>query len=442
MPATTVPFPDQLKRLDGDRRRRYAANLAFYQGDQWENRERRRRLTINYTRAMIDKLTSYLMGRLQFAVPADSAPTKARAAEQALVAVYEDNSLAQLDFDTEIDCAVLGDAAYRVVWDSGAERVVVTAPDVQSIFAWPAGQDFNHLLRVAHQYPLEGPAGEPVSGRRLTVTEDWTPETYTRWLGGEVAVSGPNPYGFIPYVIYPNIRRPKDFWGESDIEQLREAQRELNRAMSQLSRILEVSGNPIAALEGVLESKDIAVEPGQIWTMPENSRAYLVDLLAGNGVGLHIEYLDKVYRALHDLAEMPRTAFGDNSGRVTSGAALQIELDPLIKKVERKRLIRSSAYRRRNELILRLLSHFTGVDHAPYRADVVWPSVLPSDRQQLVRDERDLVAAGLHSRRSAANALGVEDPDGEFKKWIEEEEVIRSKMPTRTANGASASALR
>jgi hypothetical protein len=111
---------------------------------------------------------------------------------------------------------------------------------------------------------------------------------------------------------------------------------------------------------------------------------------------------------------------------VTSGTALQIELDPLIKKVERKRLIRSTAYRRRNELILRLLSQFTGVDYAPYRADVVWSSVLPSDRRTLVEDERDLVAAGLHSRRRAANELGVEDPDAEFARWLQEEGQIRS----------------
>jgi hypothetical protein len=420
----TLSLPDQLKRTDGDRKRRYAQNLAFYQGTQWgpPREKMRRRLTINYTRAMIDKLTSYLMGRLQFAVPLGSTDEdRARASEKALLDVYEDNALAQLDFDTEIDCAVLGDAAYRVVWDTEEERVVVTAPDVGGIYAWPLAGDVNRLARVAHQYTVEN------DGEKQTVTEEWTPSTYTRWTGSSVSTHGPNPYGFIPYVIYPNIRRPKDIWGESDVEQLRSTQQELNRAITQLSLILELSGNPIAAFAGVGDRyKDMPIEPGTTWTIPGDARAYFVDLLAGNGVKLHIDYLDKVYRALHDLAEMPRTAFGDNAGRVTSGTALQIELDPLIKKVERKRLIRSTAYRRRNELILRLLSQFTGVDYAPYRADVVWSSVLPSDRRTLVEDERDLVAAGLHSRRRAANELGVEDPDAEFARWLQEEGQIRS----------------
>ncbi len=83
----------------------------------------------------------------------------------------------------------------------------------------------------------------------------------------------PNPYGFIPFVIYPNLREPKKFWGISDLPQVMEPQRELNRAMSQLSKILELSGNPIAVLENVEESADIAVKPvsrldsGDFWSI-------------------------------------------------------------------------------------------------------------------------------------------------------------------------------
>jgi hypothetical protein len=43
------------------------------------------------------------------------------------------------------------------------------------------------------------------------------------------------------------------------------------------------------------------------------------------------------------------------------------------------------------------------------------------DRSRLVDDERVLVAAGIHSRRRAADELGVEDPEGEFRRWLEEQ---------------------
>jgi|TARA_B100001971_G_C17775761_1_gene327193 hypothetical protein len=41
--------------------------------------------------------------------------------------------------------------------------------------------------------------------------------------------------------------------------------------MSQLFRILELSGNPIAVLENVEESEDIAVRPGAVWNISEDA---------------------------------------------------------------------------------------------------------------------------------------------------------------------------
>ena len=68
----------------------------------------------------------------------------------------------------------------------------------------------------------------------------------------------------------------------------------MNRALSQLSTILELSGNPIAVLENVTEAQDIAVQPGAVWELPEQARAYLLDLLQGGGVQLHIDYVNLV----------------------------------------------------------------------------------------------------------------------------------------------------
>src|SRR5207249_2566746 len=147
-----------------------------------------------------------------------------------------------------------------------------------------------------------------------------------------------------------NIREPKRFWGVSDIPAIMEPARELNRAMTQLSLIMELSGNPIAVLENIDKAEDIAVAPGAVWEVPEHARAYLLDLLGGHGVALHTDYVNLVYRALHDLGETPRTSFGDNA-RQLSGVALEVELQPLMQKIKRKRLIRSAAYRRRNDLI-------------------------------------------------------------------------------------------
>ena len=439
-----TPLPQQLDRMDGERLRRYREHLDFYSGLQWPGaaRRRERRLTFNYAKVVVEKTVSYLMSDVALTaepwVAAPDAEAHARRAEVALSRIYEDNNLAQLDFDTEIDAAILGDGCYKVTWDAGAGRVRITAPDVQGLYAWWAGDDMARLWRVASRYTLSAEEAEAMYGvstlpgvapgrrgalaaKQYTVTEVWTGTSFQLWIDNTLVESKPNPYGFIPFVIYPNLREPKQFWGVSDLPALVEPSRELNRALSQLSAILELSGNPIAVLENVEDSADIAVQPGAVWELPERARAYLLDLLQGGGVQLHVSYIDLLYRALHDLGETPRTSFGDNR-QALSGVALEMELHPLLQKVKRKRLIRSAAYRQRAELALRILEQQTNERYPPVRLGVQWGQVLPQDHSRLVADETTLVTAGIHSRRRAADLLGVPDPDAEWARWREEQQ--------------------
>ncbi|PZM95368.1 MAG: phage portal protein, partial [Actinobacteria bacterium] len=213
-------------------------------------------------------------------------------------------------------------------------------------------------------------------------------------------------------------------WGESDLADLLDVCRELNRRMTVISRILQVSGNPIVVLENVTGSQGIRADEGAVWELPEDSKAYLLDMLSGGGVRLHIDYVELLYRALYDLAETPRSAFGD-SGRNLSGTALEVEIQPLVQKVQRKRRVWDSVYRRRNRMLLDLLERFGGMDFGGVRrTGVIWGPILPSDREALVRSETALVHAGIHSRRTAMTLLGDAEPDAEWSRVLEEREAL------------------
>ncbi|MDO8568467.1 MAG: phage portal protein [Dehalococcoidales bacterium] len=426
--------PAELARRDAERVKGYRELLDFYHGQQWEGRERRseRRLTFNYARVFIDKITSYLMSGTTFAVDpledSDEARAKAQKTESALYKVYVDNNLEQLDLETEIDCAVLGDAAYKVTWDEDEKRVRITAPDIQGVYAWWLGDDTSRLWRVASKYSLSADEAAFLyqakpKNKTVTVVELWTDKDFELYLDNALVEKKPNPYGFIPFVVYPNLREPKKFWGISDLPQIMEPQRELNRAMSQLSHILELSGNPIAVLENVEESEDIAIRPGAVWNIPEDAKAYLLDLLQGGGINLHIDYINLVYRNLHDLSESPRSAFGGTE-RDLSGVALEIELHPLLQKVRRKRIIRTAAYTRRNEMVLRLLEKYRGDSFGKNHLRIVWGPTLPQDKVRQVNSEQILIQSGMHSRRTAMDEIGIRDPEYEFKRWLEERETI------------------
>jgi len=408
----------ELARKDMERKARYKDYLDFYNGIQWTRRTRKeKQLTFNYAKVFIDKTTSYLMANALFAADpvtdSEADVATAAAAEKAIGQVVIDNNLEELDFATEIDTAILGDGCYKVTWDVVNKRVRVTAPDVQGVYAWWQPDDPSVVYQVASRYK----AGDD------WITEVWTDKTFELYTNELRTLYRKNPYGFIPYIVFPNLRQPKQFWGLSDIPDISETQRELNRALTQVSTILELSGNPITVLENIEHAEDIAVQPGAVWEIPEKAKAYLLDLLQGGGLQLHINYIELLYRILHDTSESPKAAYG-RTDRDLSGIALEIELQPLLQKVRRKRLIRTVVYRKRSQMILQLLRIFTGTDLTKVEPRVAWGMVLPLDRARIVGNETALVQAGIHSRRRAMDELGVENPEAELEIWLEERESI------------------
>ena len=420
-----------LNGWDAERMNRYRAYLDFYQGEQWSERRRagETRLTVNYARALVRKGASYLMPRpVSFNVLGpDGSDATVQRAEAALRRAQAANDLQALDLQSAIDSAVLGDGAFKVTWDERLGRPVVAAVDPQRLWAWWRPDNPRELTRVIHRYELTpdeagrvfgiAPLGESA---KVAVVEEWRTESYRIEVAGRRMRDGENPYGWIPYLIYPNLARPHEFWGASDLEDLLDICRELNRRMTTVSRILQVAGYPITVLENVTGSEGIRVDAGAVWELPEASRAYLLDMLQGGGVRLHIDFIELLYRQLHDLSETPRTAFGDG-GRALSGVALEVEIQPLVQKVMRKRRIWDGVYRQRNALLLDLLERFGGLELDGLReTETIWGEVLPSDREALARTEASLVATQIHSHRDALTALGDPDPAAAWQRTLEE----------------------
>jgi len=137
-----------------------------------------------------------------------------------------------LDFDSEIDCAVLGDGCFKTSWDVEDHMVRIASPDMTGIFVWLYPHDHTRYWRLAHRYTIDPmairqqemfyPQILQTNMRNPSITEVWTADRWETWYNMELVEDRPNPYGFIPYVVYPNMRRPKQFWGESDITNIRE----------------------------------------------------------------------------------------------------------------------------------------------------------------------------------------------------------------------------
>ncbi|HYH10777.1 MAG TPA: phage portal protein [Thermomicrobiales bacterium] len=438
-PDPDVWPPGVMSVEDYDRFARYADLRAFFDGDQWLGRAQRHetRLVFNYARSLIRKTSSYVFpAPVRFSVVPDDERVPARdhanRVERLLTDTVSSLQLDRLDLALATDLAVTGDAAMKVTWDDRRHRPRIVAVDPAALVVHHEADDPWTVTTVFHAYGQPGrdlgSVIDPAQVSRLTldpertypVIETWTEQRWQLSVAGQEVIDSPNPYGWIPYVLAHNDPAPSSVWGSSDLTDLIDVCRELNRRMTVLSRVLEMSGAPIAVLENVDGSEGITVGPGAKWELPEGAKAYLLDLLQGGGTETHIAYIDLLYRTLHDLSETPRTAFGD-SGRDLSGAALEVEIQPLVQKVNRKRRMWDDVFSRRNALLLDLMETFGGAEIGGLRRTTpIWPPVLPSDRDSAVRNAVSLVGTGVQSRRSAMAALGEEDPEAEMARILEE----------------------
>ena len=286
---------DWLNGQDVDRMNRYREMLDFYSGNQWDRRRRpgETRITVNYARTLVRKTVELCLQPAGQSLSV--APSKAEGVSEELAAAVEtrlnelaiEQDLHSLDFDTMVDAAVVGDGAFKVTWDVEAKAPVVTSVDPAGLWAWTRPDNVRKVTRVVQRYYLTAPdawemfgVGTINAAGSVPVVEDWSDSRLLIEVGGQTVRDEANPYGWIPYVIFPNAPRPHELWGESDLVDLIDTCRELNRRLTVVARILQVSGNPITVLENVSGAEGIRAEEGAVWELPEGSKAYMLDMLA------------------------------------------------------------------------------------------------------------------------------------------------------------------
>lgn len=421
-PGTRTPADDA-------RLQRYTDFAAY--ADGWQQTDQKHHaFTLNYARTLLRKTVSYIFsGSVGITIAADT-NTNANRAEQQLNAWRDALGLTRFDIALATDALIQGDAAMKITWNHDAHQPVVVAvnPATLTVESLPdnprAVQVVRHLYQATPRQ-LRQQFGIKVdlafdADKPLPTLEEWS-TTYLRvFMDGQKVVDIPNPYGLIPYVIIANDPLPDQFWGQSDLVDLIPVCTEINRRMQTFSNILDLSGAPITVLEGVDGTEGIRIGPGARWELPEGARAYLLDLLQGGGADVHLQYMELLFRVLHDLSETPRTAFGD-SGRNLSGAALEVEIQPLVQKVQRKRRQWDAVLTQRAQLMIRFMELYLQMDTTGFGTPVsIWPPILPSDGEASVRTAVTRVQNGLLSRRSAMSVLGEHDPDAELRQMSAE----------------------
>lgn len=418
----------QLRSRDAARLQRYQVLYDWWAGRHFKRTRRGRTdLVLNYCRAISDKAIEYLFSRgIAYAVPTDglepATEEVAQRAELVLAAVLEDAAFLPVLLAAGGNASVVGDAFVKCYFDQVARRVRVVSLDPARCFPTAIGDDVATMAEISVISTLSAAEAERRygvrSGRAVDVVETWTASTLRITAGGAVVQDGPNPYGWIPIAHVANLQPPNDFWGRSDLEDVIPLNEELDRRVSDEADVIAYHADPPVVFRGVRQHSDLPVGPGTVWDIPADAE---VSLLEWRGQAIQVDaHITRVQEALFQVAETPRTAFGD-SGRLLSGVALETELQPLILRTLRKRASWEPVLRRLGGNLLRL-AEFGGLfgvkvgDFAPYRTRVVWEPMLPRDDDAEAVRALNLVAGQLRSHERAMEDLGELNPAHEIER--------------------------
>jgi len=429
----TLPAIIRTDPAQQQRQRRYKLNRAYYDGQHdillSRRNNRNRPAPRNLTALFIDTTVDFV-GRPTVDW-GDTGPGPQL--QDYLQRTLDDNDAELTDYQIELDTAINGDGALKVTWDvlRGRVRFAPVNPTTLFIQVNPA-DPAEHWLQ-AQQYPVT-PASSPLvlpSGdtlpvtRQGVITEAWTLDTWELWLDDNLLDRVPNPYGILPYIVWPNTPNPGSIWGKGDGEPLKALQDALNDKTDDLDHLIRLASS-IIVIEGLspgepaIGGADYAVRPGAVWELPEKSRAYLLELLTQSAVGQRLWDINALREIMHQLARVPVAALGD-TGRDISGKALEIEIAPLLRVVARKRLTRTAAHRKRAIAIATLAGRFAAApEHGDLRPTITWTDPLPEDRAAEITNATAILALGA-SHATALSMSGIADPEAELANRIAED---------------------
>jgi hypothetical protein len=293
-----------------------------------------------------------------------------------------------------------------------------------------------------------GAVSTQVQDRRIPVLEVWTPDQYAYWVGGQEQENGSNPYEFIPFTFIPNIDGGFGIYGESDVDQILEINEELNQLVSHMAYIEKRYMNPtykwLMAPENYVDLATRIAGGGGILPLYGRSDVSLLEIPV-----LPAEYGDLVDRLRMygvELGGLSELAFsGEAGGSINTGASLTVNFTNVLATLDLKRTNWTTGLSRvMGQMLYHMekmkdigivtetggmsaggssgLIKLTGKDIKGHRRVIItWPGVLPKDDIGAARLVIEQVGAGVLSRRTGMEKLGVRYPGDELELIKEEQ---------------------
>ena len=445
-----VELADEEFEVHGPRLNRYSSAWAWYLGHHWSHRREMgdNNITMNYVRTMSDFITNFCFGKgIQFKVPEQNQAIIPRLLHE----VWDNhNNKHYLLWQMGQLASVTGDCFVKVAFDepyvdpagmvhNGRIRVLPLNP--AHCFPEYHPHDKERLLRFKLKYRFWGTS--PEGTRQVyTFTEILTDSTVQQFINDELVDEYENPLGMVPVVHIPNITISSSPWGQSDIWDIIQLNRELNEKMTEVSDIINYHAAPVTIITGAKASQ-LERGPKKVWAgLPKDAQVF--NLESRGEMSGALEYIQFIKRSMHEITGVPETALGQfQPVSNTSGVALAIQYQPLMNRYQMKKVHFTNGLEKLNEIIIRTaavfmpelliydpsqsampepdqLTQLDPNDPNTYKTTIHWPEPLPVDALIKLNEIQSKMALGLESKRGALKALGEEFPNEKMIEIFEE----------------------
>lgn len=299
-------------------------------------------------------------------------------------------------------------------------------------------------------------AGYVSSGRnRIPVLEVWTRSAYYLEVGGCEIFNGENPYkwsdsgeGFIPYVTIENIRNQGVSYGESDIDQVREINEQLNYLLSRKQYVVGRWLQPTLVWEGApqnyLEILTSTIGGGGAIPTRLGSRLYFLAYDHANPAVAEMEATLRT--SILETAGLNEASFqGSVHGYGNSTASIGAQFQPTTAVIVEKQTAWGVGLQKLCSMLLQLTEdigdsemlgltvvnasikkenasdgevvQLSGQDIAGLRkVNITWPGILAKDDLPTANLEMQKMQAGVQSIYTTLEKLGEEFPDDEIAR--------------------------
>ena len=449
-PLGLVELADEEFEVHGPRLNRYSAAWAWYLGHHWSHRREMgdNNVTMNYVKTMSDFITNFCFGKgIQFKVPEQNEAIIPRLLHE----VWDNhNNKHYLLWQMGQLASITGDCFVKVAYDEpyvdgvnlqhpGRVRILPLNP--AHCFPEYHPHDRERLIRFKLKYRFWGTS--PEGTRQVyTFTEILTDDTVQQYINDELIDEYPNPIGQVPIVHIPNITITSSPWGQSDIWDIIQLNRELNEKMTEISDIINYHAAPVTIITGAKASQ-LERGPKKVWAgLPKEAQVFNLES-RGEMAGA-IEYVQMIKRAMHEITGVPETALGQfQPVSNTSGVALAIQYQPLMNRYQMKKIHFTQGLERLNEIIIKtcavfvpelliydpsqtampepdMLTQLDPNDPNTYKTTIHWPDPLPVDALIKLNEVQAKMALGIESKKGALRALGEEFPNEKMIEVFEE----------------------